>query len=152
MRRARATTVTAMLAALAALVALQMPARAESPSELYTLNCWGCHSANARGIPGTVPRLAHSMGYFPRIPAGRAYLVEVPGVANSPLDDAQTAMVLNWMLERFSKNELPPGFKPYTAAEVKTYRAHRLENVIETRRVLARELAARGFKVAAPQK
>ena len=149
MRRGRGIAVAALVATLAAPVVLQIPARAESASELYTLNCWGCHSANAEGIPGTVPRLAHSMGYFPRIPAGRAYLVQVPGVANSPLDDAETATVLNWMLETFSKNELPPDFKPYTGAEVKAYRAHRLENVIDTRRALAKELAAHGFKIAA---
>lgn len=136
-------------AALALTLAAPLASRAEPPAELYTLNCWGCHGAGAKGIPGTVPRLAHSMGYFLRIPEGRAYLVQVPGVENSALDDAQTATILNWMLETFSHTELPPDFKPYTAAEVKTYRAHRLESVIDTRRILAKKLAARGCSIAA---
>jgi mono/diheme cytochrome c family protein len=134
---------------VAAILAAPVLARAESPAELYTLNCWGCHGAGAKGIPGTVPRLAHSMGYFLRIPEGRAYLVQVPGVENSALDDAQTATILNWMLETFSRAELPPDFKPYTAAEVKTYRAHRLQSVIDTRRALAKRLAAQGCVIAA---
>ncbi|MHB8380845.1 MAG: c-type cytochrome [Candidatus Binataceae bacterium] len=138
-----------LTAAIAIILAAPLASRAEPPAELYTLNCWGCHGAGAAGIPGTVPRLAHSMGYFLRIPAGRAYLVQVPGVENSALDDAQTAAVLNWMLQTFSRAELPPDFKPYTAAEVETLRAHRLDSVIETRRVLAKQLAARGYKISA---
>ncbi|MGC1676570.1 MAG: cytochrome c [Candidatus Binataceae bacterium] len=145
MRRALAI----VTAALALTLAAPLASRAAPPAELYTLNCWGCHGAGATGIPGTVPRLAHSMGYFLRIPEGRAYLVQVPGVENSALDDAQTATILNWMLETFSRTELPPDFKPYTAAEVKTYRAHRLESVIDTRSALAKKLAAQGCSIAA---
>ena len=148
MRYGLATAAAAIAAILAAPLAAPLLARAESAAQLYTLNCWGCHSSRAEGIPGTVPRLAHSMGYFARIPEGRAYLVQVPGVANSPLDDAETAMVLNWMLETFSRAELPPDFKPYTAAEVTKFRAHPLTSVIETRRALAKKLAARGCKIA----
>ena len=144
MRRALAM----ITAALAFAFAAPLASRAESPAELYTLNCWGCHGAGAKGIPGTVPRLAHSMGYFPRIPQGRDYLVQVPGVENSALDDAQTATILNWMLDTFSHAELPPNFKPYTAAEVKTYRAHRLQSVIDTRRALEKKLAALGCSIA----
>jgi mono/diheme cytochrome c family protein len=144
MRRTFAIATAAFAVALAAPLASQ----AESPAEMYTLNCWGCHGAGAKGIPGTVPRLAHSMGYFLRIPEGRAYLVQVPGVENSALDDAQTAIILNWMLDTFSRAELPPDFKPYTAAEVKAYRAHRLESVIDTRSALAKKLATQGWSIA----
>jgi len=85
-----------IVGALAILLATGAWALAASPVELYTLNCWGCHLPHAEGIPGTVPRLAHSMGYFLAIPEGRAYLVQVPGVANSPLDNEQITQVLNW--------------------------------------------------------
>jgi mono/diheme cytochrome c family protein len=129
-------------------VALAVPARAESPANLYTLNCWGCHSPHAEGIPGSVPRLAHSMGYFLHVPAGRAFLVQVPGVANSPLDDRQIAEVLNWMLETFSRNELPKDFKPYTVEEIRKLRPHPLVQVKETRREIAGKLAAMGYKIA----
>jgi hypothetical protein len=133
-----------------ALAASAAPARAGSPSELYTLNCWGCHLPHAEGIPGTVPRLAHSMAYFLRVPGGRAFLVQVPGVANSSLDDKQTAAVLNWLMVTFNKQELPKDFKPYTGAEVARLRAHPLLDVKHTRIKLAGELEAKGYKVAPP--
>jgi hypothetical protein len=125
-----------------------VPAFAQSASQLYTINCWGCHSPHAEGIPGSVPRLAHSMGYFLYLPEGRAYLVQVPGVANSPLNDGQIADVLNWMLETFSKSELPPDFKPYTAADIHIYRPHPMHNVKDVRRGLAQKLATMGYTVS----
>ena len=131
---------------LAMLVAA--PAFAEPAAQLYTLNCWGCHLPHAEGIPGTVPRLAHSMGYFLHLTEGRPYLVQVPGVANSPLSDQQIADVLNWMLESFSKDELPRDFKPYTVEDIRTYRPHPIVTVKDTRRELAKKLAALGYTVA----
>ena len=118
-----------------------------SPAELYTLNCWGCHKPHAEGIPGTVPRLSHSMGDFLYVPGGREYLVEVPGVAASSLSDAEIADVLNWLLRTFNKSETPSGFKPYTAAEVGRYRPHQLIKITETRDTLVRELKAKGINV-----
>ncbi len=123
-------------------------ARATPPDQLYTLNCWGCHQPHAQGIAGSVPRLANSMGYFLHLPQGREYLVEVPGVAASPLSDGDIARVLNWMLLTFSRAELPRRFVPYTAAEVHKYRAHIPPDVIETRRRLSTKLKAMGFEVS----
>jgi mono/diheme cytochrome c family protein len=118
-----------------------------SPAELYTLNCWGCHKPRAEGIPGTVPRLANSMGDFLHVPGGREYLVEVPGVAASALSDAEIAEVLNWLLATFNKAETPADFKPYTAAEVARYRPHQLIKITETRDELVRRLKAKGIVV-----
>lgn len=118
-----------------------------SPAELYTLNCWGCHKPHAEGIPGTVPRLANSMGDFLRVPGGREYLVEVPGVASSALSDAEIAEVLNWLLATFNKAETPPDFKPYTAAEIAKYRPHQLIRITETRDDMVRRLKAKGIVV-----
>jgi len=118
-----------------------------SPAELYTLNCWGCHKPRAEGIPGTVPRLADSMADFLRVPGGREYLVEVPGVAASALSDAEIAQVLNWLLFTFNKAETPPDFKPYTAAEVAKYRPHQLIKITETRDDLVKRLKAKGIVV-----
>jgi len=139
---------TARAATLLMALALVTPAFAESAAQLYTLNCWGCHQPHAEGIPGTVPRLARSMGYFLNVPEGRAYLVQVPGVANSPLNDQQIADVLNWMLDTFSKNELPKDFKPYTVDDIRTYRPHPILNVKDARRELAKKLAASGYTVS----
>jgi mono/diheme cytochrome c family protein len=118
-----------------------------SPAELYTLNCWGCHKPRAEGIPGTVPRLANSMGDFLHVSGGREYLVEVPGVAASALSDAEIAEVLNWLLSTFNKADTPSDFKPYTAAEVAKYRPHQLIKITETRDELVRQLKAKGIVV-----
>lgn len=122
-------------------------ARGSPPAELYTLNCWGCHKPHAEGIPGIVPRLADSMGDFLRVPGGREYLVEVPGVAASALSDAEIAQVLNWLLFTFNKAEMPPDFKPYTAAEIAEYRPRQLIRVTETREALVKGLKAKGIIV-----
>jgi mono/diheme cytochrome c family protein len=139
-----------VLAIALGLAASVAPARAGSPSELYTLNCWGCHQPHAEGIPGTVPRLAHSMAYFLTVPGGREFLVRVPGVANSSLSDPETAAVLNWLLVTFNKPELPADFKPYTAGEVARLRHDPLLDVKHTRIELARKIAAQGHQVAPP--
>ena len=118
-----------------------------SPAQLYTLNCWGCHKPRAEGIPGTVPRLADSMADFLRVPGGREYLVEVPGVAASALSNAEIAEVLNWLLVTFNKAEMPAEFKPYTAAEIAKYRPHQLIRITETRDDLVKRLKAKGIIV-----
>ena len=131
-----------------ALLAVTAPAYGTPPEQLYTLNCWGCHQPQAQGIPGIVPRLANSMGYFLHVPEGRAYLAEVPGVAAAPLSDQEVAQVLNWMLTTFSKDQLPEHFAPYTAEEIRKCRIHKLVNVTDTRRHLAAKLRSMGLKVA----
>jgi mono/diheme cytochrome c family protein len=131
-----------------AFLAAGASAYATPPDQIYTLNCWGCHQPHAQGIPGSVPRLANSMGYFLYIPEGRAYLAEVPGVAASPLSDVEVAQVLNWMLLTFSRSQLPGHFVPYAAAEIHEYRANKIANVTATRRRLAAQLQSMGFKVA----
>ena len=137
-----------ILAALAILLAPVATALAASPVELYTLNCWGCHQPHAEGIPATVPRLAHSMGYFLAIPEGRAYLVQVPAVAHSPLNDKQIVQVLNWLLVTFSKDELPNNFKPYSIEEIRKWRPHPIVNVKAARAELSQRLAAMGYTVS----
>jgi hypothetical protein len=127
---------------------MAVPVHATPPDQLYTLNCWGCHQPHAQGIPGSVPRLANSMGYFLRIPEGRAYLAEVPGVASAPLSDDEIARVLNWMLVTFSRPQLPQRFVPYTAAEIHQCRRHKLVNVTGTRARLAARLKSMGFEVS----
>ena len=128
------------LGALAMLLAAQGSSAEPPPATLYTMNCWGCHGARGQGVPGRVPRLAGSAGYFTRLPEGRAYLVEVPGVAESPLSDGQVAEVLNWVLETFSREELVRGFVPYTEAEVAQDRKRQLSAVEAVRTALVKRL------------
>ena len=121
---------------VAAHLACATGARAGSPSLDYALNCQGCHRADGTGTAGSVPALAGSVGTFLRVPGGREFLVRVPGVAQAALDDAALADVLNWILERFGRDDLPQGFVPYAAAEVGRLRHQPLTNVQRVRREL----------------
>jgi mono/diheme cytochrome c family protein len=106
------------------------------PALDYAVTCQGCHRADGAGTPGTVPALAGSVGRFLRVLGGREFLVRVPGVAQAPLDDAALAAVLNWMLERFGRDDVPEGFVPYAAEEVRRLRQRPLTDVVGARRQL----------------
>jgi hypothetical protein len=131
------------LAALAGAVAALAPAAAGAdPSLDWALHCRGCHGEDGRGAPGSVPDLRGSVGRFLRAPGGREFLVRVPGAAQSELDDARLAALLDWMLRAFSPGEIPPDHAPYTAAEVARWRAEPLADVERTRAELLREVEA----------
>jgi len=124
----------------AALAGLLLAGPAAAGPELdYMLHCQGCHLADGAGTPGKIPALADQVGLFLRVPGGRAFLVRVPGVATSALDDAATARLLNWMIPRFGP---ATEFAPYTADEVAPLRASPLVDVTETRDALLRALAS----------
>ena len=90
-------------------------------------------------MEGRVPRLRGSVGKFLRVKGGREYLIRVPGVATTPLDDAALAELMNWLLQEFSAAELPADFAPYTAAEVASLRRRPLNDVESVRAGLLRE-------------
>jgi mono/diheme cytochrome c family protein len=113
--------------------------------EDYSRHCQGCHREDGMGAAGAVPRLQQFVGYFTRLPGGRDYLMRVPGVTNAHLDDARLAGVLNWMLETFSRDQVAPGFAPFTAAEVGRNREHPIIHVEETRRGLIAQMQAKGL-------
>ena len=106
------------------------------PALDYAVTCQGCHRADGAGTPGTVPALAGSVGRFLRVPGGREFLVRVPGVAQAPLDDVALAAVLNWMIERFGRDDAPEDFVPYGAPEVGRLRRSPLTDVEGARRAL----------------
>jgi hypothetical protein len=84
----------------------------------WTLNCQGCHRPDGTGSAGTTPSLAGTVGRFLTVPGGREYLGRVPGVATSPLSNADLSELMNWMLWRFDKEHVPADFQPFTAAEL----------------------------------
>jgi len=124
-------------------------ARAESPQVLYMLHCQGCHLPDGGGSPGSVPSLTREIGRFLDAPGGRAFLVRVPGSFDSPLDDAELASVLNWMIGRFD-----PGvtFVPYTAHEVAGYRGEPLTDVEGLRAELLDAIARRELSPPGPSR
>ncbi|MBK1818562.1 cytochrome c [Burkholderia orbicola] len=142
-----------LLLAAAAAGAFATPASAQADDaadaalarQHWVLNCMGCHTATGGGIPGKVPPLANSLGYFTHLPAGREYVMRVPGASNSALSDRELADVLNWVLATMNRDALPRDFKPYTAAEVAAHRRPALSDVATVRAGLVRALQARGI-------
>ena len=117
-----------------------------SPQQDYILYCMGCHGAQAEGVPGKVPPLAHAVGRYMRTAAGRNYILRVPGAANSVLSDAQLAAVLNWLAQTFDGDELANSHAAlFTTAEVTSLRHSPLPSVLATRSAVLRELAATGL-------
>lgn len=98
------------------------PSFAAGPEVDYALHCMGCHRQDGGGTEGKVPALKGSMGRFLSVPGGREFLVQVPGTSQSALSDAKVAAVLNWMLQRFSPDQIPDDFVPYTADEISRLR------------------------------
>ena len=124
-----------------AVSARALPAAGTSgPALDYALNSQGCHRADGTGTPGSVPALAGSVAKFLKVPGGREFLGRVPGVAQAPLDDAALAAVLNWMLERFDRDDVPADFHPYTADEVHALRGKPLTDVDRVRRGLLEQI------------
>jgi cytochrome c553 len=119
-------------------------AASANPAQDYMLYCMGCHGAQAEGVPGKVPPLAHALGRFMRSAAGRNYILRVPGAANSALSDAQLTAVLNWLAQQFNSDELTADVPLFTAAEVTAVRRIPLTSVLATRREVVRDLAASG--------
>ena len=116
---------------------------ATEPAEAdYMLNCQGCHLPDGSGFPARqVPDLRNQMGRFLSVPGGREFLVQVPGSAQTALNDADLARLLNWMLLRFSAAQLPADFQPYTAAEIGALRKQPLAQVSEVRSELLERIA-----------
>lgn len=83
--RGRSAFPLAALSALASLLPLT-PAVAADPHTEYMLDCMGCHQANGAGVPGKVPDMRGALAALSGTAAGRRYLIEVPGVAQAPLE------------------------------------------------------------------
>ena len=73
-------------------------AAAADPEFDYLLHCGGCHLEDGAGDPPLVPDLRTSLGTLSTTSEGRAYMAQVPGSAQAPLNDTELAQVLNWML------------------------------------------------------
>ena len=150
-RRCLATALVLLLAGQAAAQGdtaptdhLRQAARAD-----YVLQCAGCHRGDGRGSnPHGIPDFRQSVGAFVHLPAGREYLVRVPGAAHSQLSHAELADVLNWVLTEFSPAQLPADFVPYDEAEVAAARPRRYDDVVPVRHELAKALAAMGFTLS----
>jgi hypothetical protein len=113
----------------------------------YQLRCMGCHLADGSGQPGRVPSIRRTLVLFSASPEGRDYVARVPGVAQSPLSDEDTAALLNWMARNLSDLKVPSGFADYSEAEI-----HRLRNrpLVRVSAIRARLLKAAAAKPHTP--
>lgn len=112
------------LLALALAGAAAGPAAADAGKKNYRLHCSGCHQMDGSGSPENgIPSMRDEVGHFLKVPDGRAYLSQVPGTLNTPLGDAETAELLNWVMVNIGRASTPPDFARYTAADVQRFRA-----------------------------
>lgn len=118
-----------------ALVVFAWPASSFAASARinYLLHCSGCHLPGGEGAPPNVPTMHAELGRMMSVPEMRAYLVRVPGSAQSSLSDSELAEVVNWMLQEFNTATLPPDFEPLSANEVATARKSILADPLQYR-------------------
>lgn len=117
------------------LVAFSLDASAFEPKVNYMLQCMGCHAPDGGGEPGHVPSMKASLLPFAKLTAGRRYLVQVPGAAQSTLSDAELAQLLNWMIANLSATK-SDRLSRFTEAEVAKYRRTPLVHVTAARKAL----------------
>jgi mono/diheme cytochrome c family protein len=144
----RARHATAQLLVVGTALAA-MRAASAGPAQDYALHCMGCHGSRAQGVPGRVPPLAGALARFMQSAAGRNYVLRVPGAANSMLDDAQLADVLNWITIKFPGAARDASVAPFDALEVAASRHTPLASVQAARRAVVNELARSGAAPAA---
>jgi hypothetical protein len=96
--------------------------QAVEPSINYMLHCMGCHTPDGGGEPGRVPSVRTTLVALASSPAGRKFLIQVPGSAQSRLSDGELAEVLNWMVDNLSAQPAQHEVQRFTAAEVARYR------------------------------
>lgn len=94
-----------------------------------------------------------ALGRFLLVPGGREFIVQVPGVMNSPLNDGEVAALMNWLLPYVAASTMPRDTAPYTADEIARLRKTRPLDVMAERRRLADALRERGIELEtdAPQ-
>ena len=115
----------------------------------YMLHCQGCHLPNAEGHEGRVPPMKNFVGYFLHSEEGREFLIRVPGVAQSALDDEELAELMNWLLLKHSEAQLPDAFEPFSISEVAALRSDPVSDPETTRQRLLNDIAARKPALAA---
>jgi hypothetical protein len=137
-----------MLIALGIGVGSSSPVAAQPPALDYLQFCVGCHREDGSGsAQNGVPDMRGVIDRLVTAPTGRDFLIQVAGVAQTPLDDAALARLMNWLLPRMGA--LPADFMPYAADEITRLRASRPADLPAQRAQAVAELAARDTQAAA---
>lgn len=115
---------------------------ATDPKQLFMMECQGCHLSDGSGGVSNIPPLNNQVAKFLAVPGGREFLAQVPGVARSPLNDAEITAVLNWLLNEFGPREMAEQYPPYTVEEISRLRKIPLTEVKQKRAVLVKLIEA----------
>ena len=142
-----------VLAFCAASLLVTESARAADKAEVrartdYLLHCSGCHGQDGTGKPSAgIPRFTNQVGYFLKLPEGRAFLMQVPGLLSANMPDDRAAAVVTWMIRSFAGPSLPEDLQPYTAEEARRYKAQRPADIMARRNELYGKLLALGYTI-----
>jgi mono/diheme cytochrome c family protein len=110
----------------------------------YIQRCSGCHLVDGTGSPAKgIPSMRGTLGEFLAVAGGREFIVQVPGVMNSGLGDADVAALMNWLLPTVSHETLPASFAPYTAEEIARLRTSRPTDILAVRAALRAKMRDR---------
>ncbi len=90
-----------------------------------------------------------TLGEFLMLKGGREFIVQVPGVMNSPLGDSDIAKLMNWLLPLMSTQTMPKDFVPYNAGEIARLRQSRPHDVPAARRKLVQQARDLGLALGA---
>ena len=121
---------------------------AADPAYNYLLRCVGCHTSAGVSPPlGRIPPLQDVVGHFARLPEGRLYLVNVPGIASAQLSPADTASLLNWMIETYGGESRPDQYQPFTADEVVALQKLAPDDVMRLRDEVRQRLSDSGYSI-----
>ena len=111
----------------------------------YQLFCQGCHTPKGEG-GSDVPPLLNTVGFFLNTSEGRAFLIQVPGVAYTVLSDEKLADVMNWVIKEYAGSSEPLQWEPYNAEEIASYRKTPLKQVNAYRAQVLRGALLKNFE------
>jgi len=122
-----------------------------SGASFFIQHCSGCHGLGGDGgsVTSGIPRFQDSVGAFADDDEGRTYVLHVPGVANTSLDDEEIAAVLNYVMTRWGGKSLPDNYRAFTREEVARRRQYAISDVVALRRKVVARLRSRGIGTAA---
>ena len=118
-----------------------------TPESDYVEYCSGCHGMQGNSAPAEIPVLRDRVGFFLCSREGRDYLIRLPNVAYSAIDDNQElADMMNFVAFGLGGRSAPRSAKPFTAAEVARLR----KDALSTQSLVAARERVVGGLMASP--
>jgi hypothetical protein len=109
----------------------------------YLEQCGGCHGLQGDSAPAPIPVLRDRVGYFMCSEAGRRYLLRLPNIAHSRIEDNQRlAEMMNFVVFDLGGVSAPRNARPFTEAEVAAERGQAMVGfeVFDTRKAVVADL------------